>query len=294
MEYGLAIRTFNAKQIKTLEDAQSNCLRMIYGGGPRSSTHVMCHLVGLPRMAERITILQAKFLIRAYNLPHDALLTKMIPLAARAQSSWIYFRQKNKIWNSLPHPRPDATRKEVKAAIRSHLRSQHATYLSRQGHILLSRCRPKLGVDPILWLPMTRIERSRCIRWRLGWLPGGKPRQCPNCGYVRGTTRKHLTECLRFNDRLGFDPPVEDPLSHLLNRLPCSRPRSTAKIQFWKRIWPLLCDVLDELEDIQHAGYTRRSAYADNETMGQLFLTWLEPLPPPQSTPLPSLSSLFD
>jgi hypothetical protein len=34
--------------------------------------------------------------------------------------------------------------------------------------------------DSILWLPMSRAERSRCIRWRLGWLPGGKPKPCPH------------------------------------------------------------------------------------------------------------------
>ncbi|KAI9311850.1 hypothetical protein BX666DRAFT_1867073 [Dichotomocladium elegans] len=42
-------------------------------------------------------------------------------------------------------------------------------------NILLSRCRQCPGADPIVWLPMARAERSRCIGWRFGWLPGGKP-----------------------------------------------------------------------------------------------------------------------
>ncbi|KAI9266811.1 hypothetical protein BDA99DRAFT_421021, partial [Phascolomyces articulosus] len=48
---------------------------------------------------------------------------------------------------------------------------------------LLALCRPKLILDPILWIPMTRKERSRCIRWRMGWLPGGLPKPCIKCGY---------------------------------------------------------------------------------------------------------------
>ncbi|KAI7899741.1 uncharacterized protein BX663DRAFT_520273 [Cokeromyces recurvatus] len=45
--------------------------------------------------------------------------------------------------------------------------------------VLLSSCRPNLIIDPKLWLPMTHSERSRTIRWRLGWLPGGIPKACP-------------------------------------------------------------------------------------------------------------------
>ncbi|KAG0737707.1 hypothetical protein G6F32_016445 [Rhizopus arrhizus] len=33
--------------------------------------------------------------------------------------------------------------------------------------VLLSSCRPTLGIDPILWLPMSNTERSRIVRWRL-------------------------------------------------------------------------------------------------------------------------------
>ncbi|ORE21987.1 hypothetical protein BCV71DRAFT_172556, partial [Rhizopus microsporus] len=43
---------------------------------------------------------------------------------------------------------------------------------------LLSSCRQSISLNPILWLPMFKSERSRCVHWRLGWLPGGKPRPC--------------------------------------------------------------------------------------------------------------------
>jgi hypothetical protein len=42
---------------------------------------------------------------------------------------------------------------------------------------LLSSCRRFVSLDPIQRLPMSHAERSRCIRWRLGWIPDGKP--CP-------------------------------------------------------------------------------------------------------------------
>ncbi|ORE07731.1 hypothetical protein BCV72DRAFT_325674 [Rhizopus microsporus var. microsporus] len=43
---------------------------------------------------------------------------------------------------------------------------------------------------------MTRSERSRCVRWRLGWLP-------------------HDT-----HNRLQMPKSIDDPLSYLLNLLP--------------------------------------------------------------------------
>ncbi|KAI8967054.1 hypothetical protein BDF20DRAFT_983177 [Mycotypha africana] len=75
----------------------------------------------------------------------------------------------------------------------------HLTNLQTQrqanNSVLLSSCRPFHGVDPTLWLPMTPVERSRVIRWRLGWLPGGVPKPCihhPNVMF----TRKHSIICL--------------------------------------------------------------------------------------------------
>lgn len=40
--------------------------------------------------------------------------------------------------------------------------------------MLLASTHSTFQVDTILWLPMTHSERSRVLRWRLGWLPGGK------------------------------------------------------------------------------------------------------------------------
>ncbi|KAI9478897.1 MAG: hypothetical protein EXX96DRAFT_539950 [Benjaminiella poitrasii] len=43
---------------------------------------------------------------------------------------------------------------------------------------LLSSCHPNIGTDPILWLSMTKSEKSCVLCWRLGWLPGGQPQPC--------------------------------------------------------------------------------------------------------------------
>ncbi|CDH60967.1 predicted protein [Lichtheimia corymbifera JMRC:FSU:9682] len=101
MEYGLAIHTIPRKLSMVLEQAQSNCLRMIYGGSPYSSTQVMCHLANLPHMEDRITILQAKFLLRAHNLPDDSLLHNLQPIIRNRKTrtgSWRSLLSTNTIW----------------------------------------------------------------------------------------------------------------------------------------------------------------------------------------------------
>ena len=59
-----------------------------------------------------------------------------------------------------------------KQVIRQYRQGTHETLLtSTTDTKLFSACRPKIGKDPILWLPMSRTDRSRYLRWRIGWLP---------------------------------------------------------------------------------------------------------------------------
>ncbi|OAD66752.1 hypothetical protein PHYBLDRAFT_152023 [Phycomyces blakesleeanus NRRL 1555(-)] len=67
-----------------------------------------------------------------------------------------------------------------------------AIFLQSNTQVLIQACRPVLGVDPILFLPTSRMERGRLIRWRMGWLPG-KPKECP-CGSDH-TSHCHLLDC---------------------------------------------------------------------------------------------------
>ncbi|KAG1492508.1 hypothetical protein G6F52_012746 [Rhizopus delemar] len=83
----------------------------------------------------------------------------------------------------------------------------------------LSHCRRSISIDPILWLPMSKSERSRCIRRRLGWLLGGKPRPCPKHP-TQQLSKNHAINCLDMHRRLFMPETVQDPLSFLLNMLP--------------------------------------------------------------------------
>ncbi|KAI9275622.1 hypothetical protein BDA99DRAFT_431142 [Phascolomyces articulosus] len=95
----------------------------------------------------------------------------------------------------------------------------------------LKACRPNLDVDSILWIPMKKKERSRCIRWRIGWLPGGKSKTCITC--KRATlTKKHAITCLRPHNCLNIPRQrTDDPIPSFLNKLPKSKPTFPFKIQ---------------------------------------------------------------
>ncbi|KAI9248565.1 hypothetical protein BDA99DRAFT_525027 [Phascolomyces articulosus] len=75
----------------------------------------------------------------------------------------------------------DQFRCDIKCILLLHQRLELSTNDNSNG--LLALCRSELVLDPILWAPMTRKERSCCIRWRIGWLPGDRPKPCIRCGY---------------------------------------------------------------------------------------------------------------
>ncbi|OAD78124.1 hypothetical protein PHYBLDRAFT_141990 [Phycomyces blakesleeanus NRRL 1555(-)] len=85
-------------------------------------------------------------------------------------------------------------------------------------------CRPLLEVDPILFLPATRVERSRLVRWRMGWLPG-TPKDCP-CG-TDHTSRCHLAVCSLVSAHLLACLPIPsdqncNPIDFAITALPNS------------------------------------------------------------------------
>ncbi|OBZ84699.1 hypothetical protein A0J61_07258 [Choanephora cucurbitarum] len=98
---------------------------------------------------------------------------------------------------------------------------------------------------------MTVAERSLLVRWRLGWLPGGKPRPC-TCGHSP-LTKKHISLCLFFHLRLHVPTRVADPISYILNRLPKKRPTKDSSKRYWQFIWPSLINLLLQVDRIQHA-----------------------------------------
>ncbi|CAO3657317.1 unnamed protein product [Mucor hiemalis] len=116
---------------------------------------------------------------------------------------------------------------------------------------LLPSLRRELTVDPILWPPMTTSERSRILRWRLGWLPGGRPKECiyyPG----RNWSRRHTFTCLKVHSRLYLPLTIEDPISFLLNQLPLKKPPRTTLSQAWVYTWLILRTILHELDYYFH------------------------------------------
>lgn len=94
----------------------------------------------------------------------------------------------------LPPLPQDADKKVIKATVKQ-MRLERFQELREDpdSGIHLSYLRPILYLDPILYLPMTSRERSRLLRWRMGWLPS-KPIACV-CGDDH-TSRRHLYTCL--------------------------------------------------------------------------------------------------
>ncbi|EIE91862.1 hypothetical protein RO3G_16573 [Rhizopus delemar RA 99-880] len=179
MEYGIAINCFNHSQLKSLEEAQDKCIYKIYGASRKTSTKVMLHLAKLPTMRERVAILQAQFLFRSLSLPEDTLLYRLMPHIQYTRGHQWYKLSKTALWKLMPPTITDFDIRGFRVIKKKFLHFNLEKQIQGKNSRLLSSCRPTITLDPILWLPMTHEERSRCIRWRLGWLPGGAPKPCP-------------------------------------------------------------------------------------------------------------------
>lgn len=86
---------------------------------------------------------------------------------------------------------------------------------------VLRVCPPTLDIEPVLWIPMSRLERSRCLHRRLGWMPSGKPWTCRNCSAGAHFSRNHAIHCLKAHRPLHVPPVAPDPIYMcLINRQP--------------------------------------------------------------------------
>ncbi|KAG0852483.1 hypothetical protein G6F16_013877 [Rhizopus arrhizus] len=78
--------------------------------------------------------------------------------------------------------------------------------------VLLSACRPSIGIDGMFFIPMLLSDRSRILRWRMGWLPA-RPIDC-SCGPIHAS-RAHLLSCLRVAERLNLPADIKpNPLDY--------------------------------------------------------------------------------
>ena len=111
-------------------------------------------------------------------------------------------------------------------------------------------CNSYLGDSPLMYVPMTTYERSRVLRWKMGWLPG-KPKPCRNCNMINTlTSRTHLTTCLRIHVRLQLPIILISPIDYILNTLPTKPVLHHGKKHYWERVWPMVCQLLFEIEQL--------------------------------------------
>ncbi|KAG1643327.1 hypothetical protein G6F44_003950 [Rhizopus delemar] len=145
-------------------------LREIFGGGPLSSTKVMLHLVNHPSMKNHVHNLQAKFILRSLNLPDDTLLSWLLPyLRTSASHSHWYKLTSSPLWRVCCNQDIEYLNRQMFRTIcRKYLVGLFNQNCQRAHSKLLSACRSQSTIDPILWLSMISIERSRVVRWRLG------------------------------------------------------------------------------------------------------------------------------
>jgi hypothetical protein len=252
LEYGLAISIPSSRVFRQLESCQNTCIRRIFGGSNRSSVKVMLHLVKQPSMKDRVSLLQARFIFRAIDLPDDTLLATLLPhiQTSTINTQW-YKLTRSPCWQLCAADANTLDLHSFRKRREQFLEDKLLQLREDPNSKLLSACRPYRTIDPILWLPMSHSERSRTIRWRLGWLPGGIPKDCP---YHPNThfSRYHATECLQMHSRLCLPRSIEDPLSFLLNLLPHRKPRDPQDASAWSYRWPVICILLQELDYLIH------------------------------------------
>lgn len=257
-EYGLSVSRLLQKHNKALDRSQNQCLRLAFGGHPKSSTAVYKHMTGLPSMKERVSILVFKMAFRFQSLPDDTLVSQLLPLLTSTHQHWPKIFNSNPILQEIPdEERLDIPLAQVKPRIKMYRLGVLDSTLTRlpRPPVLLSACRKSLQVDPILLLPMSNTTRSRLVRWRMGWLPA-RPLPC-RCGAPHAS-RDHLMSCLSIASKLQIDPSIKpNPVDFVLNLLPRRKPTQlSSPLQHhharWLEWWPVLCQFFLQVDLICH------------------------------------------
>ncbi|KAG1374539.1 hypothetical protein G6F60_010816 [Rhizopus arrhizus] len=109
-------------------------------------------------------------------------------LSSSVSSSLLTQLRKRQIVLDYPADAPLSSSR-LASWLRRYRQDQFHSFLHSTPQVLIRACRPVLRVDPILYLPASHADRSRPVRWRMGWIPG-KPAPC-SCG-LGDTSRSHL------------------------------------------------------------------------------------------------------
>ena len=275
LEYGLTITKVITFFNKQLEDAQKVCLRRIFDGSYTSSTTVMLHISKLPTMQEDAYALQSQFLLRSLTLPEDALLRRLPPLIRqpRSHSQW-YKLSRSPIWKRYSPDSESLDRRSLRSIQREHPQDNLNNKRSTHAFVLLMHYRQLSLLALSYWLPMSKSEKSRCICWRLGWLPGGRHKTCPQHP-DQPFTKTYTIHCLQMHRRLMMPQTISNSLSFFLDMLPTRKPRSPNTILSWSIRWPTICRVLYEFDYLYHVNFLPTPP----TRLGQRLLDWLPSSP---------------
>ncbi|KAG1027699.1 hypothetical protein G6F43_014076 [Rhizopus delemar] len=157
LEYGLAIAHLLKKDYTELNRVQDRCLRMIVGGHRTSSTVVLRHICNLPSMDFRADTLVLKYCLRVSGLPDDcllSLLTSSVPLSLLSR-----LRQRRIVHDCPPVASSSTSRHS--SWLRRYRQERFDAFLQSTSRVLIRACRPVLRVDPVLFVPASRADRSR-------------------------------------------------------------------------------------------------------------------------------------
>ncbi|KAK4508996.1 uncharacterized protein ATC70_007344 [Mucor velutinosus] len=248
LEYGLAISHLSARDFTALDTLQNRLVGMFVGS---TWVNVAKHITCLPSIKHRYNVLATRFALRADTLPDDCLL---VLLRAHLHYTRLdRFICENPLYQSLPDPVPSSAGLRTTFAAywqdQVDLQLSAATVTGR--HTLLRACRPDTTrPDPILYLPLGRIARSRLVRWRLGRFTNMRE-ECP-CMSPAGVyiSRDHFMYCRALDpaliDALPPAPPGVHRIDHALNCLPTNA--SAGPPDFW----PALLNLLYAIDCLVH------------------------------------------
>ncbi|GAN11484.1 hypothetical protein MAM1_0628c11047 [Mucor ambiguus] len=248
IEYGLAISHPSARDFTALDTLQNRLVGMFVGS---TWVNVAKHITCLPSIKHRYNVLATRFALRADTLPDDCLL---VLLRGHLRYTRLdRFICENPLYQSLPDPVPSSA--GLRTTFTAYWQDLVDLQLSAANvtgrHTLLRACRPDTTrPDPILYLPLGRIARSRLVRWRLGRFTNMRE-ECP-CMSPAGVyiSRDHFLYCRALDpaliDALPPAPPGVHRIDHALNCLPTNA--STGPPDYW----PALLNLLYAIDCLVH------------------------------------------
>ena len=265
LEYGIAITAANQNEITRLENAQNGCIKRVmnYDAERQLPTIAIQTLADIPSMRLRLRILQLKFVARLHELPTSTLL-RCVELSflrrSRTDKQWTALTSYNpvhKVYKKIKkNERNTSTTDPVKKAIKikrdDEFSHRHEKFPS------IAVLRNKRMVDPVLYLPASRLDRHRLVKWRMRWLP---PFPSPNCRCgAQEIRREHYNTCYLISfekEKLiaTFGEIPELPLKmHFVDYILNSLPRHEVGLTMgkWKDAWPALIRYLREVDYLCH------------------------------------------